>query len=240
MRNFLNAKSMARDLREALAEKGHALPHGVCLELVAKQFGAADWNTLSALIARLGSRRAPLPQAAGWRPTTMTDATKFQLGLDPDTPGVALIEALTDPALGEERADLFGCLMQSVSAGEYRGRKLRLAARLQATEAGLGSIWMRVDDATGAVLRFDNMMERPTDGAITGTSEWTDRVIVLDVPERAESLHYGFFLRGRGQIRARGFDLTIVACDTPVTDLPSPRRKRSLPPHPVNLGFGAS
>ena len=43
-----DAKSMAKSLRNALAERQVALPYGACLEIVARQFGFADWNTLAA------------------------------------------------------------------------------------------------------------------------------------------------------------------------------------------------
>ena len=41
-------KSMAKALRKALAERNLDLPHSVCLEIVARQFGVANWNTLKA------------------------------------------------------------------------------------------------------------------------------------------------------------------------------------------------
>lgn len=50
MRDFRDAKSMAHTLREALAAKQHKITVGESLELIARLFGMADWNTLSALI----------------------------------------------------------------------------------------------------------------------------------------------------------------------------------------------
>jgi ATP-dependent Lon protease len=43
-----DAKAMAKALRAALEERHVALSHGECLEIVARQLGFADWNTLSA------------------------------------------------------------------------------------------------------------------------------------------------------------------------------------------------
>ena len=51
MRDFTDSKSMAKSLRAGLAALGMDIPHAQALELVAQQFGAADWNTLSARIA---------------------------------------------------------------------------------------------------------------------------------------------------------------------------------------------
>lgn len=237
MRSFMDAKSMARDLRETLAAQGHALSHSACLELVAKQFGLADWNTLAARIEQSGARSRPLPAAEGWRPTHMTDPAKFRLGLDPQRPGVALIESRLDQAEAAEADSHFGCLMQSVSAEAYRGRTLRLSAELKADRAGLGTIWMRIDGPSASGLRFDNMMERSHEGVLSGTTVWLDRSVVLDVPEDATSLHYGFFLRGLGQLRARAFRLEIVDPVVSVTGGTLARPERILPPAPVNLDF---
>jgi Glyoxalase superfamily protein/Clp amino terminal domain, pathogenicity island component len=52
MRDFRDAKAMARTLRAALAAKGIKITIGESLELIAKAFGVADWNTLSVTIRR--------------------------------------------------------------------------------------------------------------------------------------------------------------------------------------------
>ncbi|ACM25966.1 hypothetical protein RRH01S_02_01840 [Rhizobium rhizogenes NBRC 13257] len=45
-------KAQARRLRQAMAERGNDIAHSAALELVAKQHGLRDWNTLSALAAK--------------------------------------------------------------------------------------------------------------------------------------------------------------------------------------------
>jgi ATP-dependent Clp protease ATP-binding subunit ClpA len=50
MRDFRDAKAMARTLRAALAAKGLKITISESLELIAEAFGAADWNTLAAAI----------------------------------------------------------------------------------------------------------------------------------------------------------------------------------------------
>jgi ATP-dependent Lon protease len=57
MRDFRDAKVMAQTLRESLSAKAFTISHSESLELVSKMFGAADWNTLSAVIQ--DGRRAP-------------------------------------------------------------------------------------------------------------------------------------------------------------------------------------
>jgi small subunit ribosomal protein S1 len=50
MRDFRDAKAMARTCREALAAKGVSISNSESLELVAKMLGERDWNTLAAAI----------------------------------------------------------------------------------------------------------------------------------------------------------------------------------------------
>jgi Glyoxalase superfamily protein/Clp amino terminal domain, pathogenicity island component len=50
MRDFRDAKTMARTLRTALAAKGLKISNSDSLELIAQAFGVRDWNTLSAML----------------------------------------------------------------------------------------------------------------------------------------------------------------------------------------------
>ena len=68
MRDFRDAKAMAQTLRESLTTKAVTVSHSECLELVSRMLGAADWNTLSALLQAdrrpqpLRRRRDPSPE----------------------------------------------------------------------------------------------------------------------------------------------------------------------------------
>ena len=62
MRTHLDAKAMAKSLRDAMRERGIDIPHSTALELVARQFGLPSWNVLS---ARLGSDGPPDGESAG-------------------------------------------------------------------------------------------------------------------------------------------------------------------------------
>lgn len=70
MRDYRDAKAMAHTLRDTLAAKNHKITVGESLELVARLFGVADWNTLSAIIknsdsaAFENSHRVPEPTSA--------------------------------------------------------------------------------------------------------------------------------------------------------------------------------
>ncbi len=50
MRNFRDAKAMARTLRAALAAKGLKISNSDSLELIAQALGVRDWNTLAAML----------------------------------------------------------------------------------------------------------------------------------------------------------------------------------------------
>ena len=62
MRSFRDAKLMAKALREAMASKQVALSHSETLEIVARQFGYADWNVASASFGEY--RDGPVATAA--------------------------------------------------------------------------------------------------------------------------------------------------------------------------------
>jgi hypothetical protein len=49
-----NAKTMAKSLRDSLVDRNVSLSHSTCLEIVARQIGFADWNTLSAKLPDQG------------------------------------------------------------------------------------------------------------------------------------------------------------------------------------------
>jgi hypothetical protein len=57
MRDFRDAKAMARTLRAALAAKGLKITISQGLELIAEIFGEVDWNTLAAAIRAEGTAR---------------------------------------------------------------------------------------------------------------------------------------------------------------------------------------
>lgn len=50
MRDHRHSKLMAKAMREALAEKNLTISHSEALEIVARQFGLANWNVLAAKI----------------------------------------------------------------------------------------------------------------------------------------------------------------------------------------------
>ncbi|APG83807.1 glyoxalase [Sinorhizobium americanum CCGM7] len=55
MRDYRDAKAMAKALRDALADHQMTIAHSEALEIVARQFGLATWNILSAKLEAAGT-----------------------------------------------------------------------------------------------------------------------------------------------------------------------------------------
>ena len=64
MRDFRDAKAMARTLRELMAAKGLKLSHSEALELIAKLLGERDWNTIAAAIETAKAEPAAMQEPA--------------------------------------------------------------------------------------------------------------------------------------------------------------------------------
>lgn len=242
MRTYRDAKAMAKTLRAELAAREIDLSHGECLDIVARQFGLENWNVLSArLNGAPASQDGPalaLPEGwfvAGSKPELYEAGIDTTLRRHSGHP--ALIRCrFTPDDLADLRLDAgFGTLMQSIDAKPFRGHRVRLQAELR-TEAAVGSatMWLRVDGRSRQSLAFDNMEERPLDGRLVGTHDWTERRIVLDVPDEAESMHFGFYLRGSGKVWASGFDLQISDSEQATP------HQRGFLPNPTNLDFAKS
>ena len=65
MRDFRDAKAMARTLRETLAAKAVKLSNSEALEMVARMLGERDWNTLAAAIDASRLREAAWTRLEG-------------------------------------------------------------------------------------------------------------------------------------------------------------------------------
>lgn len=229
MHSFMDAKLMAKLLRQGLAEREIDLSHSDCLELVARQFGFANWNILSARIEAADPKPATLP--AGWFLSGKSPAL-YHAGLDPERAGTVLIahrSALTEQIRGDD----FATVMQSADATPFRHKRLRLSGDLRTEDVTTGAtLWFRVDGPTGTI-QFDNFEFRTKDGPLRGNCDWTERSVVFDIPVEAVSLHYGFFLKGTGKVWSRRFALDEVGAETPVS-----ANRGGILPGPTNLDFG--
>jgi hypothetical protein len=100
-------------------------------------------------------------------------------------------------------------------------------------------LWMRVDGREQTALAFDNMTGR----GIVGTTDWEKYEVVLDIPESAEEIYFGFLVAGKGQGWVDDIQFEVVGDDVKTTDMkiqPQDRTRdlvKDLPDEPKNLDF---
>lgn len=172
----------------------------------------------------------------GWRKNGTNNAVAYVAGVDRSQVHAGLPSAYVksiQPAI-----EGFGGMMQMCSAEKFVGKRLRFSAWMKTENANDGGahLWFRVDGKErkerNAMLQFDNMDDRP----VTGTTEWQQYSVVLDVPADAAALAYGFFVQGTGQAWVSGVKIEEVGSDVPSTNMTG-NKGRGLPDAPVNLGF---
>lgn len=139
----------------------------------------------------------------------------------------AYVESLSSKVEGG-----FGGMMQTTSAENFEGKRVRLSGWIKTEDAneGGGSLWMRIDGERGLPLAIDNMTNR----AVKGTTDWQEASVVLDVPKGASALNYGFFVAGGGKMWVNGQRIEEVGTEVPSTNMAT---KPALPKAPTNLGF---
>ncbi|MCK1996928.1 AraC family transcriptional regulator [Psychrobacillus psychrodurans] len=125
----------------------------------------------------------------------------------------------------------FGTMMQSFSAKQWQGKRIKLSCFIKTEEVIKCGAWCRIDNHVGDMLQFDNMDNR----AIHGTTDWNYYAIVLDVPEESASIHFGILLIGSGKVWTDSFKFEGVSLDIPSTNMLS--AEEDLPLEPENLGF---
>jgi len=110
----------------------------------------------------------------------------------------------------------FVTLMQTVVADKYLGKRVAFSAFVRTSGAdGWAGLWLRIDRKGGARGPFDNMQNRP----ITGTTDWKQYDVVLDVPRDAVTLHFGILHQGGGLAWFDGASLKTVATTVPTTSV---------------------
>jgi transcriptional regulator with XRE-family HTH domain len=130
----------------------------------------------------------------------------------------------------DKKIDGFGTLMQSSSAEEYLGKRVKMTAWVKSENvADWAGMWLRVD-GKDKMLSFDNMQNRP----IKGTGDWKKCEIVLDVPAESVSLNFGILLAGTGKVWFDDIAFEVVGDNTSLTDILS---NGSPTKQPANLGF---
>ena len=117
-----------------------------------------------------------------------------------------------------------GSITHTESALPWRNQRLEVSAELKAGGIdGWAGVWMRIDDANGKVLAFDNMQNRP----VRGTTAFSWYSVVLDVPADAARVTFGVFLHGPGAVFVRELNFQSIGGSKVSTDLVAPLRAQS-------------
>ena len=126
--------------------------------------------------------------------------------------------------------DGYIAVTQTIAADEYRGKRVRFAARVRTDRVqGWTGLTMRVVTADQRVLGFDDMSTRP----LRGSQGWRDAAVVLDVDRSAASISFGLRLNdGAGRVWIDGLRFEEVPADDPTLSI---QLKPVLPQRPQNL-----
>lgn len=125
----------------------------------------------------------------------------------------------------------FGTLMQTISAENYSGKRLKLSGYVKSEIVdGWSGVWMRIDGENNQQLGFDNMRDR----AIKGTTDWKEYEIILDIPTNSKTINYGVLLGGNGKVWFDNFKLVEVDKSVQVTNL---IKENKFSSQPMNLDF---
>ena len=127
--------------------------------------------------------------------------------------------------------DDYGLLMQTFPAKKYLGRRLRLTGFMKTKDVKDWSGFMLRADKDGKKdpVAFDNMFDRK----ITGSNNWQEYRVELDIPEDASSISFGALVNGPGQIWFDDISFEVVSGAPVPADTAKPG-----PAHlPMNLDF---
>ena len=122
----------------------------------------------------------------------------FMAGSAPDDYETDVSESARGSASGSLKSkvddpDGFGTSMKMFSAESFRGGRIELSASIKAVDVSdWAGIWVRIDGPNGERLGFDNMQNRP----ISGSTDWHDYNVVVNVPQGSEAIALGVLLVG--------------------------------------------
>jgi Glyoxalase superfamily protein len=197
--NFPDAKNMAAILRKELGLKHIDLGHSACLELVAKQHGYHDWNTMAAAQAKpeTGSGLLPLPK--GWEVIGRRARVWFDIGVDKGAGRSgqnALVIRTRSPSTEVDDVNVWATFKQMFSARQWIGRRVKFSCFVRCEDIGdAGYPFLRIDNALGQKLAYVGWWEVPGQN-FSGTTDWRACSMVVTVPEKASSIEFGASLTG--------------------------------------------
>lgn len=137
-------------------------------------------------------------------------------GFDMQTPDVAMQEVLRFLRKADEtrvaetervytqasQARPIGQTQFAVATGSFpidvaRGKRVKFAGwiRTENVRDGFAGLWWRTDGPEGKVLSFDNMAAQQ----VTGSRDWQQFSIELDVPNETTNINFGAIMPGKGR-----------------------------------------
>ncbi|MCC6683803.1 MAG: hypothetical protein IT247_01905 [Bacteroidia bacterium] len=185
------------------------------------------------VVASCSDTLNPLPVAGGWQGPGVPSYYENGLSKGEGRTGNDVLSIRSIKGEEIESSD-FGTLRKSISANSYAGKRIRFSAWLKADEADAAAgLWLRVENKD-YMLAFDNTDNRMA----TGAKGWLKREAVLDVPQGAESIVYGLYLTGKGQMWADDILLEEVGKQVAVTGKEMNRRLPATEEKTCYHGYG--
>ena len=130
----------------------------------------------------------------------------------------------------------FGTLMQTCSAKEYLGKKVKMSGFIKTENiSNWVGMWLRIDSKKNSDMKyFDNMRDRQ----IKGTINWTKYEIILDIPTNSNSMNFGVLINGTGKVWFDNLSFEVVGKSTEkFNDSLNIGISNKLLPKPTNLDF---
>ncbi|RIX60392.1 AraC family transcriptional regulator [Paenibacillus nanensis] len=181
--------------------------------------------------------RADMKEAGtikGWL-LSGSDPAHYEMGIDRETVHMGKVSGYLKSITATSETQ-FATVMQQFKSDKYKGERIRLSAFVKAENVEhFAGLWMRVDNAEGDTIQFDNMSNRP----INGSLPWQHYSVVLDVPADSASISFGILLTGRGKVWMDGFSFEAVDLKTPSTNMQL-GADPGLRDEPENLSFEES
>ncbi len=151
----------------------------------------------------------------------------------------AYIRAGQDASYSKQAA-----LSQTISAEDYRGKRVRMTTRLKGERVERLQLWVGVDRGVEAI----NGRAPGQPSGVTGTVDWEVHGTVLQVPDNARTITIGVLMRGatgRGWIDAVKFETLAANAPGGITPSQLAAEKRSfqfasreiIGPGPWNWGY---
>jgi hypothetical protein len=232
MRSFLDAKAMAKTLRQELQHRKIELGHSECLEVVAKQFGFRDWNTMAAATGHYAEQHEPnLASLPSHWELSGENKWLFEAGIlknaAPTSKNVLMLRSKPDAFV--QNTEWCCVYPKAFSAEQFRGNNVEFSASVRCSNLqGVAFLWIRIEDALRERITHVGRWEVPEDEVLSGTREWKRHSISVAVPNEAAAMYFGVTLYGNGAVW-----LADIAFGE--TSAPDTRLRTDIPASPQNL-----